>query len=53
MSFENESCVDFNKPRWSQSSSQCMKGIMSRLDITGDEAVQIVFPECIGQLPIR
>jgi len=53
MGLENEPFMDFHKARRPETFSQGVEGIVSWLDIIGDEPVEIVLPENFGQLPIR
>lgn len=52
MRLENKTLMDFRKPIDAKPSSQGMESIMSRLAIVGDEPVEIVLFQCLGQLPI-
>lgn len=53
MGFENEAFVNFDKTFWPKPLPQGVEGIVSRLNILGDEPVQVVLFQSIGQLPVR
>ncbi len=53
MSRQDEPFVDLCKACGTESPSQRVKGVVSRLNIAGDEAVQIVLSQSLCQLAIR